>query len=86
MNNTRLIFYHFSGVKKININTYSLGLRQYVRNKKNLKKYIYNNYIAKIVLTDSNNGIFNNNGIKNIFLNTLKLVKIFLHKDYLKIA
>ena len=86
MNNTRLIFYHFSGVKKINKNTYSLGLRQYVKNKKHLKKYIYNNYIAKIFLSDRNKGIFDHNGIKNKFLNSLRLVKIFLHKDYLKVA
>jgi hypothetical protein len=85
-NNTRLIFYHFSGVKKINKNTYSLGLRQYVKNKKHLKIYIYNNYIAKIFLSDSNKGMFNHNGIKNKFLNSLRLLKVYLHKDYLKVA
>jgi hypothetical protein len=48
IDNVKLIFYHFSGIKKIFNNIYSLGLRMYVKNKKNIKKKIYLKYIKEL--------------------------------------
>jgi hypothetical protein len=49
LNDLKLIFYHFSGVKKIFTNFYSLGLRMFVDNKYDIKKDIYMSYIKELI-------------------------------------
>lgn len=85
LNSIKLIFYHFSGMKKIINNLYSLGLRMYVKNKKDIKKHIYTKYIAELYEIDKS---YNKKKIKikklHIKSNKLiSLLNIILKKDFL---
>ena len=85
LNNVKLIFYHFSGIKKIFNNLYSLGLRLYVKNKKEIKNLIYLKYIKE--LYKINKG-FNKKKIisKKLHIKNNKLrslLNIIIKKDYL---
>ena len=80
----KLIFYHFSGVKKICKNFYSLGLRMYVNNKNNIKKHLYSRYIRELFCINNNYNIkivkpkilhFKSNKLKSLF-------NIIIQKDY----
>jgi hypothetical protein len=81
----KLIFYHFSSVKKIYKNFYSLGLRMYVKNKNEIKQLIYSKYIKELLYINENYKIrsvktkrlhFKGNKFKSFF-------NIIIKKDFL---
>jgi hypothetical protein len=81
----KLIFYHFSRVKKICKNFYSLGLRMYVKNKGEIKKLIYSRYIKELLYVKEGFKIrnvkqkklhFKSNKFKSLF-------NIIIKKDFL---
>jgi len=85
LNDLKLIFYHFSGVKKIFNNFYSLGLRMFVDDKYDIKKDIYMKYIKKLI---SINKKINLNQSKKYLLHTKgskikALLSILYNRDYL---
>jgi len=85
LNDLKLIFYHFSGVKKIFNNFYSLGLRMFVDNKFYIKKNIYINYIRELIIINKK---INLNKNKKYLLHTKgskikALLSILYNSDYL---
>ena len=86
LNNVKLVFYHFSGVKKILNNFYSLGLRMYVNNKDDIKKKIYSKYIAELRKINKNYGIEKVKSLKKLHIKNNKFksfLKILIKKDFL---
>jgi hypothetical protein len=82
----KLVFYHFSSVKKIYKSFYSLGLRMYVKNKSEIKKLIYLKYLKELHYVKKKYEIrsvkvkkklhFNGNRFKSFF-------DIIIKKDFL---
>jgi hypothetical protein len=85
LDNIKLIFYHFSGMKKIINNLYSLGLRMYVKNKEDIKKHIYLKYIAELN-TINKSYSKKKTRIKKLHIKSNKLISfinIIIKKDFL---
>jgi hypothetical protein len=85
LDNKKLIFYHFSGLKKIFNNLYSLGLRMYVNNKTEIQKKIYIKYIKELKEINMKYKIKKIN-IKKLHIKGNKinsLLNIIIKKDFL---
>lgn len=86
LDNVKLIFYHFSGVKKIFNNFYSLGLRMYVNNKSDIKKKIYSKYIEELRKISKSCGIEKVKFLKKLHIKNNKFksfLNILVKKDFL---
>jgi hypothetical protein len=85
LDNKKLIFYHFSGIKKIFNNLFSLGLRMYVNNKTEIKKKIYLKYIKELQKINMKYKIKKVN-LKKLHIKGNKinsLLNIIIKKDFL---
>jgi hypothetical protein len=86
LDNEKLVFYHFSGVKKIFNNFYSLGLRMYVNNKSEIKKKIYLKYIEELRKINKSYGIEKVKFLKKLHIKNNKFksfLNILIKKDFL---